>query len=461
MIRNPRVRDAIGRTRLGRAGAALALLALSACTAVEPAADWPRLKRLAPAPYGDALRWERTAEDEAEIDAEIRGALVPGLTREEAVRIALLGNPKLQATFEDLGIARADLVQAGLLSNPSLSALIVFPLAADNSGVTLLGVLSDLWMVPARQAVAEAQAEATLHQVAAAVVATASDAANAYDDVLYQEALVEVERANRDVRLETLARQREATSAPVADALATARMEAEVLEQDLAVASAEKELAAARRHLAGVLGLDDPSLLPSLGDPLEPPSAEAWTLDDAVQFALEHRLDVAAARLRVEQAERQVVLERRERFGAVQAGGGYVGGFGTDDSAGPGLDATLPLFDQNQAGIAKAELRLRKRRKQLAALEQAVRREIADALDDIRFYARHVELYRTRLAPLQANAAEQAERLGATNDAFALLGLEARDEEIQGRRAYLGAIRSLLEARQRLRRALWAGGGDA
>lgn len=426
---------------------------------VEPSADWPRLQRLAPAPYGSALRWERTAEDAAEIDDEIRRALVPGLTREEAVRIALLGNPKLQATFEDLGIAQADLVQAGLLSNPSLSALIAFPLSAGNSGVSLLGVLSDLRTVPAREAVAEAEAEATLHRVAAAVVATASDAARAYDDVLYHQALVEVERANREVRLQTLARQREATSNPGADALATARMEAEVLEQDLAVASAEKELASARRRLATVLGLDDPTLLPSLGDPLEPPATETWTLEDTVQFALQNRLDVAAARLQVEQAKRQLELERRERFGAVQVGGGYAGGFGTDDAGGPALDATLPLFDQNQAGIAKAELRLRKRQKQLVALEQAVRREIADLLDDVRFYAQHVEVYRTRLAPLQLEAAEQVERLGATSEALALLGLEARDEEIQGRRTYLGAMRSLLEARQKLQRALWAGGG--
>src|SRR3989338_6136986 len=43
------------------------------------------------------------------------------LTVDRAVRIALLNNRGLQATLEDLGIARADAVQASLIQNPVFS----------------------------------------------------------------------------------------------------------------------------------------------------------------------------------------------------------------------------------------------------------------------------------------------------------------------------------------------------
>jgi len=439
----------------------VAFLLATGCGAVDPSASWKRVQGLAPPPYGETLRWQRTDEDAVEIDRAVRAALVPGLTRADAVRLALLGNPNLQATFEDVGIAQADLVQAGLFTNPSLAAFVAFPLATGNSAATLLGFLSDLWVVPARESVAEAERDAALRRVAAAVVATAAEAANAYDDVLYHRALLEVETANRDVRTQTLRRKREPTGNQLADELAAARMEAEMVEQDLAVAHAENQLVAARLHLAGMLGLPDDALLPRLDTALDVPPAEDWSVESAVPFALVHRLDVAAARLAVEKAERQVALQHRQTLGTVQVGPGYTGGLGTEDSGGPALQMTVPLFDQNRAQIAKAEHHLRKRRKQLRALEHRVRREIATALADIRFYARHVEIYRTRLAPLQQHAVEHAEQLGRTSDDFVLHGLEAREEEIEGRRGYLSAMRQLLQARQRLHRALWAGGSDA
>ncbi len=59
------------------------------------------------------------------------------LTVDAAVEVALLGNKRLQATFEELSLAQADLVQAGVLRNPVFTAGIVFPVAgsAQTGGV--------------------------------------------------------------------------------------------------------------------------------------------------------------------------------------------------------------------------------------------------------------------------------------------------------------------------------------
>ena len=67
---------------------------------------------------GYDLSWTRhAADDEAALDAS-RGLLASDLTLDNAVRVALLNNRQLQATFEDLGIARGQLIQAGLIANP-------------------------------------------------------------------------------------------------------------------------------------------------------------------------------------------------------------------------------------------------------------------------------------------------------------------------------------------------------
>ena len=65
---------------------------------------------------------EKNADNNQAAQDTIASLLAKPLTVDAAVQIALLNNPGLQATLEELGIAQADLVQAGLLSNPKLKA---------------------------------------------------------------------------------------------------------------------------------------------------------------------------------------------------------------------------------------------------------------------------------------------------------------------------------------------------
>lgn len=49
------------------------------------------------------------------------------LTATDAVRLALINSPRLEATYAELGFAAADVYDAGRLSNPTLSASMLFP----------------------------------------------------------------------------------------------------------------------------------------------------------------------------------------------------------------------------------------------------------------------------------------------------------------------------------------------
>src|SRR5262245_20396478 len=71
-----------------------------------------------------------------------------GITREEAVAIALWNNAGFQARVAQLGFARADLVDAGVLTNPVLSVL--FPVGPKQLEATIRWPIEALWERPRR-----------------------------------------------------------------------------------------------------------------------------------------------------------------------------------------------------------------------------------------------------------------------------------------------------------------------
>jgi outer membrane protein, heavy metal efflux system len=422
----------------------LAVLLLAGCAAVDPTTRWQRVGDLAGSATGETLTWEQSDEDAARIRETVRDLQADGLSRDEAIRIALLNSRGLQATFEDVGIAEARVVQAGLFTNPSLAAILAFPLNLGDASITLLGLLSDLWIVPAEEAVAEVQAEATLRRVAAEVVATAADAADAYDEAVYWS-------ARRDLAVETNADPEPGDRAPGTD---RERWEARTgeLDRERAIALVDKKLALARNALATLLALPDPKELPPLTDGLEPPPAGGPGGDEAVTFALDHRFDVATAELAVESASRSVDLERLRVYGQVALGPAYTGGFGQFDSGGPAFGFDLPIFDQNQAQIARAEYELRSRRKELEAAVLQARSEVRTALAEAEFRRREAEVARARLGEAgMLRRKHSSERFGASDpDA-----VWSRQAERKARRGDLDAARKLHQAERDLHRSLW------
>ncbi|HEY0523136.1 MAG TPA: hypothetical protein VGD08_07095, partial [Stellaceae bacterium] len=97
-------------------GSAAGMLLLDACVSVNPDAAFSDVQTTVSARLGGKeVKWNRdTEEDKAAQDAVAR-LLESPLTADSAVQIALLNNRRLQAEYEDLGVAQADLIQAGLL----------------------------------------------------------------------------------------------------------------------------------------------------------------------------------------------------------------------------------------------------------------------------------------------------------------------------------------------------------
>jgi len=87
---------------------------------------------------------------EMSVDEMVMQKIAAGITRNEAISIALKNNPELQVHFETLGIAKADLEQAGLYTNPDIHGFFWPPLedTVMETEVEPFFKISDLWQVP-------------------------------------------------------------------------------------------------------------------------------------------------------------------------------------------------------------------------------------------------------------------------------------------------------------------------
>jgi len=400
--------------------------------------------------------WEQTPEDAERIRVAVRDLLAEGLSRSEATRIALLNNRALQAAFEEIGIAEAHHVQSGLFTNPNLSVVLEFPSSLGNSGATLLAMISDLWNIPVEEAITERAAEVAVRRVAGQVVATAADAGDAYDAVLSWSARRDIEAELASLQRARLDRVRRRTTGRDDDS-DLFEAEGSVTEQDLALASAEKELAMSRASLTELLGLADDQALPALTDRLDVPPEGGVDAAAAVPFALANRFDVAAAALTAEGAAESVEFEHRRVWGDVQGGPAYQGGFGQADSGGGALSLAIPVFDQHQAQIARAEYELRRRQKQLEETRLHARTQVLKALSEVAYRRRQVEALGVR-ARRAGEIAHRAERRGRGGTTDSTTAVSSRRVELAAQRAHLDAIGKLRGAETELQRALWGAG---
>jgi len=112
---------AAGQTLVSRATLLFATLMLGACASFSPDGGMGPVEQLSQERLGARVQWLRNDADRQAVAAQVSDLLAQPLQADAAVRVALLNNPGLQATFANLGIAESDLVRAGRLKNPLLA----------------------------------------------------------------------------------------------------------------------------------------------------------------------------------------------------------------------------------------------------------------------------------------------------------------------------------------------------
>jgi cobalt-zinc-cadmium efflux system outer membrane protein len=361
---------------------ALVLIGLTACATVDPEPSLQTVRELGVERFDADVEWPRTEEQHEQVRDQIERLLNGGMTRPNAVRIAVINNAAVQVDLRELGIATAMIVQAGMLTNPTFDMFLGFPLKADDSGVAISGWLSDLWMIPRRKKVAQTAARKTEFEVALQILMIAQNAARAWDGVVL--ARHDLACANRVLKIkrQMVSRHVIRFTHGIDDQMDIVKARIDLSDQKALVNDAAQSLTVAETALAHILGVPDASTyIPS--DALLPPiKDQQLTLPDALSMGMTRRLDLASARAEVEWRSALLGIQDLLIWSAVSIGVSYQGNFqqfyGENGAFGPMIALEIPIFDQNQAGIAMADYRLQQAILALKDAQLAAVRQITD-----------------------------------------------------------------------------------
>lgn len=392
------------------AAAALLGLALSACAQVDPAADFESAQRMIAASTGEAEVFDPSlpALTEAELDA----ILAEGLTLEEALSLALTNQRDLQASFHEIGIAHADWVQSKLLTNPSLDML--FRFASGSGGGDVLEAtagleLMQLWRLSARIESASTNLDATILQIARRAGEYLTTARKAYFEAVAAQELFHVAQENVALAGDLANAVNTLHTAGSADALALSLAQGPLLSAELAVRTARIDAAESKRTLAQALSLTRSVENLELSSALPSPTFLNDSADELVAQAWEQRLDLRAIDKTLEALAAQVRVEQKKAWGSVELGASYESTDGEDGALlGPALNLEIPLFDQNQAQVARAQSRWEQMRKLQGAARVAVAQEVRSQLDRVQSSAQDLAFYHERVLPQAKHSLELA-----------------------------------------------------
>ena len=204
---------------------------------------------------GFTALWTLDVQDDREVAGYVDTLLREQLSINEAVQVALLSNRRLQATYEHLGIARGELIEAALPDNPVASDEVrFFDAGAEHEAAVTLNVMSIL-TIPLRRERERNQFQATVEMATDQVLHVIAETRRTY--IEYQAAKQLVELLQQTViategSYMTMQRLREAGNVKQLDVL---RERAFYEEAKVNLNAAQRELALAREHLNGVMGV--------------------------------------------------------------------------------------------------------------------------------------------------------------------------------------------------------------
>ncbi|PTL77203.1 TolC family protein [Vitiosangium sp. GDMCC 1.1324] len=402
--------------------------------------------------------WEKGSPPPEEVRASVLELLRDGLTREEAVRIALVNSPGLQAEYEALGISQAELVEAGLLRNPTIGAMVRFPnqpAVGLNVEFSLVQELLDLFMLPARKRIARQQFEADVLRTAHEALALVAEVREAYTATQAAEKLLQYQAqitAAAEVSAELAQKQYDAGNIAELD-LGIAQSAWQ--EARLALAREELELVERRERMNRLLGLWGENTEWKVGESLPELPSEEPPLEHLERLAIQRRLDVDAARKEVSLMDQSVSLARSSRFlGTVEVGVSTERDGDGLRVTGPSLVLELPIFDQRQALIGRLEAQRRQAERRLTKLSVDARSEVRLARAQLQTSRRMVEHYVKVLLPLRRRVIEQAQLHYNAMVLSPYQLLEARRDEVQAYREYVETLRDYWNARNALENAV-------
>lgn len=473
------------------------LIMVIGCATVDPSPDYQRADRL----IAERTGVEGVYDPEADelIAEKVDRLLSDGLTVEEAVQVALLNNRSFQALFHEIGLSRAEVVRSGLMTNPSLGLSLRFPEGGGRSNLTLTLAqeLIDLWQIPVRKRIAEAQLEQTVLSVARRAVDLAADVTVKYYQLLGFLLAQEIAQQNLELVERSLKLAQDRYTAGQAGKLDVNLTQANLLDVKLEMMSLGRECRIADVELARALGLVRGEQSWKLKGSLPEGPVSVADHTTLLVFAMGRRMDARAMAMQVQAAEDEIrqqylnivpsvtlgaELERTENRAlpgrkipadtvreSVRNGQPTVPSIQSRDERnaekrqiidsllGPTLDITLPVWHQNQPEIAKARFKASQKRKEYEDLLDAVAQDVEQAFTRVKVAEEVVTFFEKQALPQARENVDVAQRVYQAGKESIIALIDAQKSLIRQRGECINIRRDYAIALAELKRAV--GGG--
>jgi outer membrane protein TolC len=391
-----------------RASSLLSLVTLAGCATLSDDARFSAVEQAVKERTGVETKWTRSDEDANTVRGRVKELLAKPLGPTEAVQIALLNNPGLQASYAEVGIAEADLVQASRWRGPTFTFA---RLRRGDEIETERGVFFDvlgLLTIPLSTKVSEGRLQATQNRAAGEALRIALETRKAwFQAVAAQESakyMAQV-KESAETSAELARRMAEVGNFPK---LTQAREQAFYAETTAQLARARHNALAARERLARLMGVWGEDLAFQLPDRLPDLPQSPREGGDLEAQAIAQRLDVQGARRDTESLARSLGLTKATRFVSLLE----VGVLDNSETARPRqrgweIELSVPIFDFGGARVARAERQYTQALNRTLETALAARSEVREAFSAYRTsfdLARH---YRDEIVPLRKRISEE------------------------------------------------------
>lgn len=338
---------------------AAVLTLLAGCVSLDSKPDIRRAADAVHVRTGIAVPWDEPWAKDTTWDGR------SPLQVDQAVLAALTNSGEIRALVEQVAAGRADLAQAGLLPNPVVSISVRVPLdggpVVSPVGVSVTQSFVALWLRGPRRKAADARLNQSILTLSDSALTLVADVRTAHARIVFGQRALELARANLDRCKAALNAVRLRVESGHQSTLDLDRVGLAALAADWDLERRRMALDRQRRELLLLMGLagvsDDWSAQdPSPGSPdpdgYPPLLPDSLTDKGVVDLALAQRLDVAASLAVVEANKKDLSTQERSRIRDL--GVGLVVQQTQEELRFLGLENSIPLFDFNQAQIAKA-----------------------------------------------------------------------------------------------------------
>ena len=371
----------------------------------------------------------RQTSEPGQFDIPEGVTLDDGLSQSEAVTLALWNNAQFQADLTALGFARAELLQANMLNNPVFS--ILFPISPKLLETALDIPIDALWQRPNRVAAAELDAQKISENLLENGLGLIKEVQITYGDLLLAKERISL--ATDEAKLQVQITQLDQSRLLVGEIseLTASASSVNALRASDTVKRFSKKADTMKHKLNSLLGITSRDIIYEVV-PVEITPISKLSIDDLLEIAFTCRPDLRAAELAIEAAGKRIGWEKSKVYNFIAV----LDGDDTDDDSftiRPGFDVEVPVFNRNDAKIARAEAELEQAARRYEAIRQNIILQVQQAYTQYTSAHEQFELWDSEIIPTLERAVEQARNSYEAGEVSLLLVLQTQIQLIEAR----------------------------